>query len=129
VTQSRLYASAAGAVLVVVGMVGFFYNGHFGSGTDVFGGDTSVKVVGLLAVNGWVNVVHMVTGAIALFGAGYAARGSALGLGALYTVLAVWGFIVGGGEQIASIIPVDAGENVLHLALGVLGLGAGLWRA
>jgi hypothetical protein len=125
-SPARLYALVAGAVLVVAGILGFFYNGHFGSGSDVFGNDTSVKVFGVFAVNGWHNVLHLVTGAIGLIAAGYAARAYALGLGVLYLALAVWGFVIGSGESILSVVPINAADNVFHLVLGVLGLLAGL---
>ena len=125
-SPARLYASVVGAVLVIAGIIGFFYNAHFGSGNDVFGNDTSVKVFGVFAVNGWHNVVHLVTGAVGLLAAGYAARAYALGVGAVYIVIAVWGFIIGSGDSILSIVPVNTADNVFHLLLGVLGIGAGL---
>jgi uncharacterized protein DUF4383 len=73
--------------------------------------------------------VHILTGVLGLlaFSAGaYAARQYALALGAIYIVIAVWGFIVGSGDQILSIIPVNTEDNVLHLLIGLAGLGAGL---
>jgi hypothetical protein len=127
-SAARLYLSVAGALLVVLGIAGFFYNGHFGSGADVVGNDTSVKVLGAFEVNGWHNVLHLVTGALALVAAGYAARAFALGLGAAYVALAVWGFIVGSGDSILSIIPVNTADDFLHLGIGVLGVAAGLAR-
>jgi hypothetical protein len=115
-----------GATLVIAGIIGFFYNGHFGSGSDVFGIDTSVKVFGIFAVNGWENVVHLLTGALCLLAAGFAARTCALGVGGFYIVVAIWGFAIGSGASILSIVPVNTADNVLHLLIGVLGIGAGL---
>jgi hypothetical protein len=122
-TPARLYAGLVGAVLVVAGIIGFFYEADFTS-------DESVRdaVFGILDVNGWHNVVHIATGALGLlaYGAGaYAARSYALGLGLVYVVVAIWGFIVGDGDSILSIIPVNTEDNVLHTLLGVLGLAAG----
>ncbi len=125
-SPARLYALVVGSVLVAAGIIGFFYNGHFGSGNDVFGNDTSVKVFGILAVNGWHNVVHIATGALGLLAAGYAARAYALGLGFVYIVIAIWGFIIGSGDSILSIVPVNTADNFLHLILGLAGIGAGL---
>jgi uncharacterized protein DUF4383 len=125
-SPARLYAGVVGAVLFAAGIIGFFYNGHFGSGNDVFGNDTSVKVFGILAVNGWHNIVHLLTGALGLLAVGYAAREYALGLGVVYLVVAIWGFIIGSGDSILSIIPVNSADNVLHLLLGILGVLAGL---
>jgi hypothetical protein len=125
-SPARLYGLVVGSLLVVVGIAGFFYNAHFGSGNDVFGNDTSVKVLGILAVNGWHNVLHIATGALGLLAAGYYARAYALGLGFVYVVIAVWGFAVGSGDSILSIVPVNTSDNVLHLVLGLAGIGAGL---
>jgi hypothetical protein len=117
---ARLYATLAGAVLTIAGIVGFFYSASFGSPGEVD------EVLGLFAVNGWHNVVHLVTGLLGLVAVGYAARAYALGLGLLYVVLATWGFIVGSGESILGVVPVNGADNVLHLVLGLAGLAAGL---
>ena len=126
-TPAMLYAGVVGAVLVVAGIIGFFYNAEFTS-------DESVRdaVFGVLDVNGWHNVVHILTGALGLlaYGAGaYAARTYALAMGIVYLVVAAWGFIVGSGDSILSIIPVNTEDNVLHLLIGLAGLGAGLATA
>ncbi len=118
-SPARLYATVVGAILTILGIIGFFYSGSFGSpGTvdDVFG---------IFAVNGWHNVVHLATGLLGLAAAGYAARTYALAVGLLYLVIAIWGFIVGSGDSILSIIPVNTEDNVLHLILGLVGLAAG----
>ena len=80
---------------------------------------------GILAVNGWHNVVHLLTGLLGLAAVGYAAREYALGLGLVYLVVAIWGFIIGSGESILTIVPVNTEDNILHLLLGLAGLGAG----
>src|SRR5215217_7191040 len=118
-SPARLYATVVGAVLTILGIIGFFYSGSFGSpGTvdDVFG---------VFAVNGWHNVLHLATGLLGLAAAGYAARTYALAIGLLYLVVAVWGFIVGSGDSILSIVPVNSEDSVLHLILGLTGLAAG----
>jgi hypothetical protein len=118
-SPARLYATLVGAVLTIAGIVGFFYSASFGSPGDVD------DVFGILDVNGWHNVVHLVTGLLGLAAAGYAARTYALGLGLVYVVVAVWGFIIGSGDSILDIVPVNTEDNVLHLLLGLAGLAAG----
>lgn len=122
-SPAQLYALIFGAVLTVAGIIGFFYNSEFTS-------DKSVRdaVLGILDVNGWHNVVHIATGVLGLAAAGaYAsARGYALGLGAVYIVVAIWGFIIGDGDSILSIIPVNTEDNILHLLIGVSGIAAGM---
>lgn len=122
-SPAQLYALIFGAVLTVAGIIGFFYNSEFTS-------DKSVRdaVLGILDVNGWHNVVHIATGVLGLAAAGsYAsARGYALGLGAVYILVAIWGFIIGDGDSILSIIPVNTEDNILHLLIGVSGIAAGM---
>ena len=87
-----LYAGVVGAVLVVAGIIGFFYSPTSGSTSR------SDAVFGILDVNGWHNIIHILTGVLGLlaFAAGAnASRNYALGLGIVYIVVAVWGFIVG----------------------------------
>ena len=119
-TPARLYATLVGGILVVAGIIGFFYSSSFGSPGDVD------SVFGILNVNGWHNLVHIATGGLGLLAAGYAARQYALGLGAVYIVIAIWGFIIGSGDNILGFIPVNTEDNFLHLILGVLGVGAGV---
>lgn len=118
-SPARLYATLVGGVLVVVGIVGFFYSSSFGSPGTVD------EVFDVFAVNAWHNIIHLVTGAIGLLVAGYAAREYALGLGVVYVVIAIWGFIIGSGESILGFVPIDTADNFLHLGIGVLGLAAG----
>jgi hypothetical protein len=118
-SPARLYATTVGAILTITGIIGFFYSSSFGSPGSVD------EMFGIFAVNGWHNVLHLVTGLLGLAAAGYLARTYALAVGLLYVVIAIWGFIIGGGDSILSIIPVNAEDNVLHLTIGVLGLAAG----
>jgi hypothetical protein len=118
-SPAQLYALVFGATLVLAGILGFFYSSSFGSPGEVDG------VLGILDVNGWHNIVHIASGVLGLLMLGYAAaRTYAVAFGAIYVVVAIWGFIVGDGGQILSIIPVNTEDNVLHLLIGVAGLGA-----
>ena len=59
-SPARLYATVVGAVLMIAGIIGFFYSaasGRRGQSDDVFG---------IFAVNGWHNVVHLATGLLGL---------------------------------------------------------------
>jgi hypothetical protein len=125
-SPARLYALTVGAVLTIAGIIGFFYNASFAVGNDI---NASDPVFGLLAVNAWHNIVHILTGLLGLLAAGYAARTYALGLGLVYLLVAFLGFIEFGtgdlNDTILQFIPVNTEDNILHLALGVLGLAAG----
>lgn len=121
-TPAQLYAGLVGGVLVFAGIIGFFYSSSFGSPGEVD------SVFGILDVNAWHNLVHIATGALGVLAYTAGARESrtyALALGAVYIVVAIWGFIVGDGDSILGFIPVNTEDNVLHTALGLLGLLAG----
>jgi len=121
-SPAQLYALIVGAALVFGGITGFFYNSEFTSDKSVHS-----AVFGILDVNGWHNVVHILTGVLGLiFASSYgAARGYALLFGAIYVLVAVWGFIIGSGDSILSIVPVNTADNFLHLLIGVAGIAAG----
>jgi hypothetical protein len=123
-SPAQVYAVVIGAVLVVAGITGFFYNASFatGDGTD------RDAVIGILDVNGWHNVFHIVTGGLGLaVASSYAAsRGYALGLGLVYLVVAFVGFVAGSGDEIVNLIPVNTEDNFLHLLIGMAGVGAGV---
>ena len=131
-SPARLYCLLVGAVLVVAGIIGFFYEGSFATGDSIRSDD----VFGVLSVNGWHNLVHIAVGAVLLIGAGSAARPTALFVGVLYLVLCVLGFIatsnggitfVADNDVLIKLVPVNNEDNVLHLILGITGVIA--WYA
>ena len=124
---ARLYCLLIGAALVLAGVLGFFYEASFATGDEVVSDD----VLGLLAVNGWHNAVHMGIGALLLVAAVGAARPAALAIGLLYLALAVLGFVATGGDGIGfvasdgvliDLVPVNDEDNVLHVVLGLTGV-------
>jgi hypothetical protein len=82
-SPARLFATLAGAALVVYGMVGFFYDSSFAAPADVR------DALGLLSVNGWANTFHILTGAAGLLLAGFAPRRYAIGLTSIYAAIAL----------------------------------------
>jgi hypothetical protein len=123
-SPAQVFALVIGLTLVVAGIVGFFYNASFATGD----GAERDAVLGILDVNGWHNVVHIATGALGLAVAGSygGARGYAIVLGVVYLLVALLGFIAGNGDEIFNLIPVNTEDNVLHLLIGIAGVGAGL---
>lgn len=103
-SPARLYATVAGALLVVLGVLGFFYDasfGELGSYEEAFAG---------LRVNGWLNLFFLATGSLGVLVAGASSRTYSLAIGLLYTLLAIVGW----------------GSGWLFLAIGVLGIAAAL---
>ena len=120
-TPAQLYALLFGIVLLAVGILGFIADSSFGTGSDVDGSDFIV-----FEVNGWHNIVHILSGLLGLALSRWrdTARAYALGFGAVYLAVTIWGFIT--GDQVLWLIPVDAADNVLHLLIAAAGLAAGL---
>jgi hypothetical protein len=122
-SPAQLYALIFGASLTIGGIIGFFYNSEFTSNKSVHD-----AVFGILDVNGWHNVVHIASGVLGLVAASAysSARTYALGLGLVYIAVAIWGFVIGDGHSILSIIPVNTEDNFLHLIIGITGIAAGM---
>jgi hypothetical protein len=120
-TPAQLYALLFGVVLLIVGILGFIADASFGAGNNVNGSDFII-----FEVNGWHNIVHILSGllGLALWRRPASARAYALGFGAVYLVVTVWGFIT--GDQVLWLIPVDTADNILHLLIAATGLAAGL---
>jgi hypothetical protein len=123
-SPAQLYALVIGVTLVAAGILGFFYNASFDTGDGI----ERDAVLGILDVNAWHNLVHIASGAIglAVVGSYAGSRGYAFGFGAVYLVVTLLGFIAGDGEEIFNLIPVNTEDNVLHLLIGLAGVGAGL---
>jgi hypothetical protein len=115
-SPARLYASAVGALLVLLGVVGFFYGSSFGSPGTV---DHTLSV---LRTNGWENLLWIAVGAFGLLLAGAFSRAYALAAGLLLTVLGVWGLVLDPGSAILGVLPAAGANEALLLALGILGL-------
>src|SRR4051795_1244080 len=97
-SPARLYAALAGAVLFVLGILGFFYDASFS------GLDDLAPAFGGMDVNAWLDLLSVLTGALVLLAAGAASRFYALAAGVLYTLLGVLG----------------PGTHWLHLVIGLL---------
>ena len=122
-TLAQVYAMALGGVLVLVGIVGFLVEPSFGVGDSAQRGT-------LIAfdINGWHNVVHLLSGVVGLAMAGTAARARlfSIGYGVVYVLVTILGFAVGDGGLLLSIIPINTADNLLHLLIAVTGIAVGL---
>jgi hypothetical protein len=120
---AQVYALALGATLVLVGIIGFFVEPSFGTGDAV---DRGTLIV--FDINGWHNVVHLLSGVAGLALAGTAARARVfcVGYGVVYVLVTILGFIVGDGGTLLTLIPINTADNFLHLAIALTGIGVGL---
>jgi hypothetical protein len=115
-SPARLYASAAGALLLTLGIAGFFYGSHFGSPGAL------AHTLGAFRTNGWGNLLWAILGALGLLLAGTFSRAYALAAGLLLTVLGVWGLALDPGAAILDFLPAAGANEALNLTLGLLGL-------
>lgn len=121
-TPAQVYALVFGITLLVAGIAGFFADSSFGDlGSGVEGDELIV-----FEVNGWHNLVHIASGllGLALARTPASARAYALGFGAVYLAVTVWGMI--DGNDVLGLLPVNAADNVLHIAIAATGILAGL---
>jgi len=131
-TPAQWYCLLAGLALLLAGIFGFIADATFdtGSTSDPEGGNVGGALQGDsflgFEVNGWHNVVHILSGLLLL--AAFRRRGPAktvaLAFGAVYGLVAIIGLI--DGDDVLGIIPVNAADNVLHIALSALGILTGL---
>ncbi len=120
-STAQLFALVVGAVLVLVGIVGFVASSSFGTGSPPEGD----KLIFFL-VNGWHNIVHLASGLflLAVSPKHAAAKSGVLAFGIIYLVVTIYGFV--DGNDILTLLPINAADNVLHLALTALALVVGL---
>ena len=104
----KTYAMVIGAVLVLIGLLGFFNN----------------PILGLFGVNAAQNILHLVGGGLGLW---LATKGSAKAynqwLGIIAAVVAVLGFVPGAKDLLASIFNINMAITWLHAAIAVVSLG------
>lgn len=111
--NAKTAAIVLGAVLVLVGILGFFPN-------------PLVSPTGFFVVNTAHNIVHLASGIVLLAGA-YTALGASLALkvvGVVYGAIAVIG-LISGGNMVLGMIAMNAADHWLHVVLSAVILGAG----
>jgi hypothetical protein len=125
-SPARLYCTLVGGAVAIAGVIGFFYSSGFETGTGAVRGESS-DAFGILAVNGWHNLLHLALGLAGLAAATstFAARTYCLAVGLAYVLLAIWGFGFDDDGVILGLLPLNDADNALHLILGLTGLGAG----
>jgi Domain of unknown function (DUF4383) len=101
-SPARLFAAVAGALLLVLGVAGFFYDASFGAV------DAYEEALGAIEVNGWLNLFYVAIGSLGVLVAGASSKTYSLTVGALFVALAIVGW----------------GSGWLNLVVGLLGLAA-----
>lgn len=127
-TPAQWYCLLTGAALLLAGIFGFIADATFdtGGGTDNDGGNAGGALQGDsflgFEVNGWHNVVHILSGIVLLaaFSKRKPAKTAALIFGVVYGIVTIIGMI--DGNDVLGIIPVNPADNILHLALSLAGI-------
>jgi hypothetical protein len=120
---AQLFDLLMGPVLLVVGIVGFVASSSF----QVADPDASDLIV--FDVNGWHNVVHILSGLLLLSGVrSYAAaRTATLLFAGAYGLVTIIGWI--DGNDVLGLFPTDLADNLLHTFLTLSALAFGLMSA
>ncbi len=119
-TPAQWFGYVAGGLLLLVGLLGFAASTSFASSP------VTTDTLFFFAVNGWSNLLHVVSGLLLLAAANTrpTAKAVALPFGVLYVFFALWGFI--DGNSIFGLFGVDGVASLIHLVLGALGIAAGI---
>ena len=108
----KTYAMVIGAVLVLVGVLGFLP----GIGKPL--------LLGIFGVNTAQNLLHLVGGAaIVWFGMKGAAKTTNMTLGIIAAVVGVLGLVPGAKTLLASLFNINMAITWLHIAIAVVSLG------
>ena len=120
-TIAQWFCLVGGLALIAAGLLGFIADATF----DVDNGVQGDSFLGF-EVNGWHNVIHILTGAFLLSGAPKrkSAKTVALAFGLAYLVVTLIGVI--DGNDVLTIFPVNAADNVLHALLALAAIAAAL---
>ena len=106
-SPAQWFCLLGGAILVLRGALGVAFNPEFESPGE-----------------GWHQLIHFSSGVLLLAASARprTALALALGFGVFYALVALVGFIDGG--DVAGVIPIQNGDNVLHTVLTTASLGA-----
>jgi uncharacterized protein DUF4383 len=116
---ARYWMIIAGVALLGAGVIGFL------PGNPIASSDPSA----IFSVNAAHNVVHVVTGLLAL-GIGFGLRGldlanGTIGFGVLYLVVAVLLLADPKGLGLLNDVPANGADHVLHFGLAIVSLALG----
>src|SRR4051812_25893170 len=116
---AQWFCLLVGPTLVLVGILGFFAESRFDTASGGDPGALDGHDFIIFEVNGWHNVVHILTGALLLLGVARHALAKTVLIvfGVGYGAVSVLGLI--DGKDVLGLFPVDKADNVLHIVLAV----------
>ena len=120
-TPAQWYCLLAGLALLLAGILGFLADSAFDTGSNIDGD----KLLGIFEVNGIHNIVHIASGLLLLAASPKraSAKTVAIAFGVVYGIVTIIGLI--DGKTVLGLLPVNPADNILHIALSLLGLITG----
>src|SRR5688500_7657744 len=128
----RIAAKVVAVVFLAIGILGFIpgVTSNFDA-FEVARHESHAELLGLFQVSALHNAVHLLFGVAGLIMAAGASRARTflIGAGSIYLALTAYGLVID-HDSAANFVPVNAADNLLHLALGagMVALGAFLGR-
>jgi hypothetical protein len=113
--SAKTIVLAFGVVILLVGILGFFMD----------------PVLGIFAANTLLNLIHTVSGLLAMFlgmRSEWGAKLFAKVFGVVYALLAVLGLVLS-GDKILGVLTVNLAGDILHAVLALVFLFAGFSQA
>ena len=131
-TPAQWFCTLVGPILILAGILGFLADATFDTGgsPDGKGGNAGGALQGDsflgLEVNGWHNVVHILSGLflVAMAKKRSTAKTGVLVFAAIYAIVSLIGLI--NGNDVLGIFPINPADNILHILLTLGALLAGL---
>lgn len=118
-TPIQLAATVVGLAFLVAG-IGGFIPGITTHASDIalYGHESPAMLLGIFQVSVLHNVIHLVFGVAGLVLAKSAAKTYLVGGGIIYLVTWLYGVAIGPASSL-NFVPLDDGDNWLHLAAGL----------
>jgi len=127
-SPAQTVATVVGLTFLLVGILGFVpgITTHYGD-LSFAGHSSDAKLLGIFQVSVLHNIVHLLFGiaGVVLARTPSGAVSFLIGGGVIYLVLWIYGLIVDKGTD-ANFVPLNSADDWLHLALGLVMVGAGL---
>jgi hypothetical protein len=114
--MAKSIVMVVGVVFVLIGVLGFFNN----------------PILGIFEVDTVHNLVHLVSGAVALFMASAGEMGAkkfAKVFGLVYLLVAVLGFVMADDGMLLGLMAINGADNYLHVALALVFLWVGFGKS
>ncbi len=124
----QIAAIAAGAVFLLVGILGFLPGVTSNVGRIGFiGHESEAELLGVFRVNILHNIVHLLFGVVGLAAARTVAWSKSFLLygGVIYLALWLYGLVIDLGTA-ANFVSLNTADNWLHFSLGIAMIAAGL---